>query len=204
MKLIGMLDSPFVRRTAICMKLLGLEFEHQSLSVFRTYDEFRRINPVVKSPTLLLDDGQCLMDSTLILDYAETLANPRKTLMPRDPAARLHELKLIGLALAASEKSVQLVYEQKQRPADKQYEPWAARVSEQLHAAYAVLEKDITSRPLPTDPSRFSQASVSIAVAWRFTQMMLPDVVAETDYPALRLFAAFAERQPVFMQTQPE
>ena len=38
MKLIGMLDSPYVRRVAISLQLLGLRFEHQSLSVFRGFD----------------------------------------------------------------------------------------------------------------------------------------------------------------------
>ena len=52
MQLIGMLDSPYVRRTAICLKLLGLQYEHRSLSVFRTFDEFSMINPVVKAPSL--------------------------------------------------------------------------------------------------------------------------------------------------------
>ena len=74
MKLIGMLDSPYVRRTAISLQLLGVPFEHQSLSVFRTYDQFRRINPVVKAPTMVCDDGTVLMDSTLILQYAEVVA----------------------------------------------------------------------------------------------------------------------------------
>ncbi|MBU4508107.1 MAG: glutathione S-transferase N-terminal domain-containing protein, partial [Gammaproteobacteria bacterium] len=50
MKLIGMLDSPYVRRVAISLQLLDLPFEHQSLSVFRTFDEFSRTNPVVKAP----------------------------------------------------------------------------------------------------------------------------------------------------------
>ena len=49
MKLVGMLDSPYVRRVAILLQVLGLRFEHQSLSVFRGFDEFRRINPVVKA-----------------------------------------------------------------------------------------------------------------------------------------------------------
>lgn len=40
MKLVGMLDSPFVRRVAISLQLLGLRFEHQPLSVFRTFSEF--------------------------------------------------------------------------------------------------------------------------------------------------------------------
>uniref|UniRef100_UPI0019533B88 glutathione S-transferase N-terminal domain-containing protein n=2 Tax=Pseudomonadota TaxID=1224 RepID=UPI0019533B88 len=67
MKLIGMLDSPFVRRVAISLRLLGLPFEHAAVSVFRGFDEFQRINPVVKAPTLVCDDGTVLMDSTLLL-----------------------------------------------------------------------------------------------------------------------------------------
>ena len=71
MKLVGMLDSPYVRRVAISLQLLGLRFEHQSLSVFRTFSEFQRIYPMVKAPTFIADDGTVLMDSTLILEYAE-------------------------------------------------------------------------------------------------------------------------------------
>ena len=81
MKLYGMLDSPYVRRVAISLQLLGLRFEHQSLSVFRGFEDFRRINPVVRAPTLVCDDGEVLMDSNLIIELAESLAHPR-TLMP--------------------------------------------------------------------------------------------------------------------------
>ena len=68
MRLIGMLDSPYVRRVAISLKLLGLPFEHRSISVFRQFGEFAAINPVVKAPTLVCDDGEVLMDSTLMLE----------------------------------------------------------------------------------------------------------------------------------------
>ena len=91
MQLIGMLDSPYVRRVAISLQLLGLPFEHQSLSVFRTFAQFQQINPVVKAPTLVCDDGTLLMDSTLILEYAEALAAPRRTLVPCAPAEKQHE-----------------------------------------------------------------------------------------------------------------
>ena len=53
MRLIGMLDSPYVRRVAIAMQLLEIPFEHDPLSVFSTYDQFRQVNPVVKAPTLV-------------------------------------------------------------------------------------------------------------------------------------------------------
>jgi glutathione S-transferase len=198
MKLIGMLDSPYVRRVAISLQLLGLRFEHQSLSVFRTFEQFRRINPVVKAPTLVCDDGTVLMDSTLILEYAEALARPR-SLMPADVKALSRELRLIGLALAACEKSVQIIYEHQLRPSEKLHEPWLERVTGQLRAAYAALEEEVARHPLPATSETVTQAGVSIAVAWQFTQQMVPDAAPAAAYPALAAFSAKAEALPAFM-----
>src|SRR6186997_2806360 len=133
MKLIGMLDSPYVRRVAVSLKLMGVAFEHQSLSVFRTFEQFRAINPVVKAPTLICDDGAVLMDSTLILDYLEERVVPAKRLMPASGAARREALRLTGLALAACEKCVQIVYEHNQRPEEKRHEPWLERITAQAN-----------------------------------------------------------------------
>lgn len=98
MKLIGMLDSPYVRRVAISLDLYEVDFVHEPLSVFRTFNEFAEINPVVKAPTLVLDDGTVLMDSSLILDYLETLAPDHKKLLPQQAAARAQDLHVLGLA----------------------------------------------------------------------------------------------------------
>lgn len=196
MELIGMLDSPYVRRVAISLQLLGLRFEHRSVSVFRHFDEFRRINPVVKAPTLICDDGTVLMESTLILDYAEHLAAPGRSLMPAATGPRLVALRAIGLALAACEKSVQIIYERELRPAEKRHAPWVARVTNQLTAAYGALDEMIGD--YPGDRTAPDQALVSSAVAWTFTQNLLPDVVHADDYPRLRELAAVAETLPSF------
>lgn len=197
MKLIGMLDSPYVRRVAISLQLLGLRFEHQSLSVFRGFDEFRRLNPVVKAPTLICDDGEVLMDSTLMLQYAEALARPR-TLMPVGAAALQHELRLIGLALAAAEKGVQIVYERGLRPPEKLHEPWVARVTGQLLAAAEALEAELARRPLPAPAAGMHQAGISIAVVWHFNQQMIPELVPAQRFPRLAAFSAAAEALPEF------
>src|SRR5882672_7980303 len=104
MVLIGMLDSPYVRRCAVSMKLMGVPFEHRPVSVFRGFDEFRKVNPVVKAPTLVCDDGAVLMDSTLILDHIESTVASGKRLMPQAVDARREALRLSGLALAAADK----------------------------------------------------------------------------------------------------
>ena len=145
MKLIGMLDSPYVRRVAISLDLLGIEFEHAPLSVFSTFEEFSRINPVVKAPTLLLDDGSVLMDSTLIIDYFETLSTPESKLLPSQPQALARALSTLGLALTACEKAVQIVYEHNLRPAEKLHQPWVERVTRQLLAACAELDKRLAA-----------------------------------------------------------
>jgi len=197
MKLIGMLDSPYVRRVAISLQLLGLHFEHQSLSVFRGFDEFRQTNPVVKAPTLVCADGTVLMDSTLILDYAQALARPR-SLLPHEVPALQHELRLIGLALAACEKAVQIVYERGLRPAEKLHQPWVDRVTGQLLAAFGALETELQQRSLTATTSALTQGGISTAVAWEFTQQTLPGVVPEVAHPALVAFSAQAEALPAF------
>jgi glutathione S-transferase len=196
MKLIGMLDSPFVRRVAISMRLLGLPFEHAAVSVFRGFDAFQRINPVVKAPTLICDDGSVLMDSTLMLIYAEALAG--RSLMPSSPAELTRELRLIGLALAACEKTAQIVYERGLRPAEKRHEPWVARVTGQLNAAYGELEAELAAQPLAASEAGLRQSGLTVGVAWTFTQFLLPEVVPAGGFPHLAGHAAAVEQLPVF------
>lgn len=199
MKLIGMLDSPYVRRTAISLKLLGLPFEHAPVSVFRHFDAFSAVNPVVKAPTLVCDDGTVLMDSTLILDYAEALAG--RSLMPAALPARRQALRVVGLALAACEKAVQIVYERNLRPAEKQHAPWVDRVQGQLSAAAGALEAALGDAPLPVNQRALSQSDLTVAVAWGFIQLMVSDRVPTVDYPRLAAFSAAAERLDVFRET---
>lgn len=198
MQLIGMLDSPYVRRVAICLKLLEIEFEHQAISVFSGFDRFKAINPVVKAPTLVLADGQILMDSSLILEYAAGIAPSGRALLPNQGAARLNALQLNGLALVACEKTVQIVYEQQLRPQEKQHQPWLDRVQGQLQAAYAELEKQL---PQSAVSPFMGSAEVSVAVAWGFTQLMLPGQISDQQHPTLAAFAAQTEQHPAFIST---
>jgi glutathione S-transferase len=198
LQLIGKLDSPYVRRVAISLQFLGLPFEHRPVSVFRDFEQFSAINPVVKAPSLICDDGEVLMESTLILDYAESMATKRRSLMPPAATARQHSLRMLGLALAACDKTVQIVYEHSLRPAEKRHQPWLDRVTGQLLAAYGALETSLHEQPLNGTRESIEQAGITVAVAWNFTQAMLPEVVAANRYPTLSRFSARAESLPEF------
>lgn len=197
MQLIGMLDSPYVRRVAVSLQRLGLPFSHQSVSVFRHFDAFARINPVVKAPTLVCDGGEVLMDSTLILEYAEAMARPR-SLMPVDRRDVPHALRVIGLALAACEKSVQIIYERGLRPPEKQHEAWIERVTGQLLAACDALEAEVVAKPLSLGRTTMSQAGITTAITWHFLQQMIPEIVPVARCPVLAAFSREAEALPEF------
>lgn len=194
MQLIGMLDSPFVRRVAISFDLQNIPFEHKALSVFRNFDAFSAINPTVKAPTLVLDDGSFLIDSTLILEYGDALAG--SSLLPAAPAARARALRAIGPALAACEKTAQIVYEHSLRPQEKQHQPWLDRVQQQLLAALRLLEAETDA----FDVAALDQAAVTAAVTWSFVQLNVARIVSPDDFPRLAAWTARAEALPVFQR----
>lgn len=201
MVLIGMPDSPYVRRVSVSLKLMGLPFEHRHISVFRHMDRFRQINPVIKAPSFIADDGTVLMDSTLILDHCETVAPIGMRLMPAGAKERLATLRLIGLALAACDKAVAVVYENEQRPAERRHAAWLERVSAQANAAFEELELAAAGLPAWFGLNRPNAADVAVACAWRFSQYRVPEVVRAAKYPALAAYSLRAEALPEFAST---
>jgi glutathione S-transferase len=198
-QLIGMLDSPFVRRVAVTARFLGVPYEHNPLSIFKRYDEFRQVNPLVKVPTLVCDDGTMLVDSTLIIDYLESTCATGHSLMPADVADRTKALQIIGVALIAMEKVAQLIYERTQRPKELQHEPWIRRLTEQLQSAVEKMEEFVGDGATWLFGSDISQADITVAIAWRFTQHAVPKRIVPDDFPGLVAFSARAESLPEFI-----
>jgi glutathione S-transferase len=204
MQLIGMLDSPYVRRVALVLRVAGVDYEHRSISVFRQMPEFSAINPVIKAPTLVTDAGTVLMDSTLILGALPRLvpAANLAQLWPQQGVDFEQALRCEALALAACEKSVQQVYETQLRPAEHQHAPWLKRVREQMFTAYDLLEAAWGQRDVAPSEASIDQPSITAAVAWSFTQDLLPGAIDAARCPRLASLAAHAESLPVFQSLQ--
>ena len=78
MILIGMFDSPFVRRVAVSMHLLGIAFEHRNWSVGKDFELIRQFNPLGRVPILVQPDGETLIESAAILDLLDEYAGPER------------------------------------------------------------------------------------------------------------------------------
>lgn len=194
MLLVGMLDSPNVRRSAILGTLLGLEFEHRSVSVFRHMDEFRAINPLIKAPSLVCDDGIVISESLLITQHFEDLAG--RSLRPLDDEARRRDLSLTGIGIVAADKAVAVEYERK-RPEAQRYAPWQERILAQLHTALDLLDRAAERGELSSGPELLP-CDVTAAIAWGFCRFVIPEFVPEERWPALAAQAAACEALDVF------
>ena len=165
--LIGMFDSPFVRRVAVSLQLLGLPFEHRNWSVGKDFELIRQFNPLGRVPALVRSDGEVLIDSAAILEFIDEAVGPERSLLPPSGDARRRALHIVSLALGAADKGVLLLYETIFRPADKHYVPWIERCRNQMHGALAEIDHLAHAREWMVG-GRMTQADITATCVFSF------------------------------------
>lgn len=201
MILIGMFDSPYVRRVGVSMRLLGIDFEHANWSVGRDFEHIREHNPLGRVPTLVLDDGDSLIDSAAILDYLDELAGKDRALLPVSGQPRRDALRLMALATGAADKGIAQVYERIFRPPEKYHRSWTERCRLQMEAALAELDKDCEAR----GPSQWlvgehlTQADVTTACVFAYLNEALNLQASGSAYSAISKLSARCEALPEFL-----
>lgn len=199
MILIGQYDSSFVRRVGIALTLYELPFEHRPWSTFGDAEKIRPYNPLTRVPTLVLDDGDVLIESHIIIDYLDSLVPAARRMFPTQEPERHRALKVAALATGLADKGVSLFYER--RLHGQTSDLWVQRCRTQLAAALDVLETDRASRPSPYwFGDTIGHADIAVTAALRHVTESLPDVVSLDAYPALAAHAARLEALPVFHQ----
>lgn len=197
MILIGQYDSPFVRRVGIALTLYGLSFEHRPWGVFGDTDKIRQYNPLVRVPTLVLDNGEVLIESHLILDYIDSLVPADRVLFPRAEPARHQALKVAALATGMADKVVSLFYEKRLHREVSQV--WVERCRTQISGVLAVLEADRAGRSSAYwFGETLGHADIAVAAVLRALSEAHPGLIEIADYPALAAHAARLEAMPVF------
>ena len=204
MLLIGMFDSPFVRRVAVSMRLLEMPFEHANWSVGKDFDRIREYNPLGRVPTLVTDDGLRLMESAAILDYLDERVGPDRALLPRSGPERRAALNLIAMATGAAEKGVMQLYERVFRPEEKRHAPWVARCHVQMSASLAALDRQVGERGVSQwlVGQRMTQADITAVCAFTFLNDALRVAADRVMYASLATLAARCESLPAFQETR--
>ncbi|HEY2618137.1 MAG TPA: glutathione S-transferase family protein [Acetobacteraceae bacterium] len=199
MILIGQYDSPFVRRVAIALRLYGMAYEHRPWSTFGDAERIAPFNPLRRVPTLVLDNGEALIESGAILDHLDELAGPARAMIADSGERRRQALKICALATGLADKAVSLIYERvlHQTTSDQ----WIARCRTQIADVLSALEVDRTSR---SDRFWFGNAighaDVAVACALRFTREAHPGLFDELRWRALAAHATTCEALTPFRE----
>ncbi|MBP2227401.1 glutathione S-transferase [Azospirillum agricola] len=192
MILIGQYDSPFVRRVAIALRLYGIAYEHRPWSVFGDAAEVARFNPLKRVPTLVLDDGEVLIESGAILDHLDELAGPDRALIARHGPERRRALKVCALATGLADKAVSLVYERVLHQETSAV--WIERCASQIAGVLDALEADRAGRPGPWwFGGAIGHADIAVGCVLRFVGEAHPGVFDAARWPALAAHAAACE-----------
>ena len=196
MILVGQYDSPYVRRVAISLRVLGVPYEHDTRSVFGDFDDMRRTNPLGRIPSLVLDDGEVLIDSAAILDHIDETVGPARALIPRGGPERRATLRRIALATGIIDKAGGgVVYERLVRPAQYRWPDWIERCRTQAAGALAALDRD----DWPAD--RFAQAEITAGVMLYYLKINAPDILQPGTFRKLDALLARCEARPEFQAT---
>ena len=196
MILIGMYDSPFTRRVAISLSLLGYLFEHRAWSVGADFDRIREYSPLGRVPVLVLDSGAVLTESAAILDWLEHEPGGA-LLLPAGGDGRREAMRLMGLASGAADRCVAGVLERIFHPPEHRSEALLARGRVQVEGALAALDDACAARGggwLVADA--MSLADITVACYATYAAQSLP--VDLSSWPALATHVARCEALEVF------
>lgn len=196
MILVGQYDSPYVRRVAISLRALGYSYEHDTRSVFGDFDAMRKTNPLGRIPSLVLDDGEVLIDSAAILDWLDEQVGPERALLPRSGSARRQALRRIALATGTIDKVGAANCERLIRPPRLRWPEWIDRCLTQAQGALAALEADDWPVDAPLD-----QAQITTGCMLYYILVTDPAALAAERYPKLHALSTWMEARPEFRDT---
>ncbi|OQX68721.1 MAG: hypothetical protein B6A08_08535 [Sorangiineae bacterium NIC37A_2] len=197
--LIGMLDSPFVRRVAIALELYGKSYDNLALRTVGDAERFAEYSPLRRAPTLRLPSGELLMDSHVILAYLDEQEPKQRVLLPESPEDRLKARQIIGVAAGLADKAVHGVYELNFHAPEARSRPWLERIRTQLQDSARWLDQRAPESGFLSE--RISHADIIVGTALRFATDAHPDFRLFDLAPRLEAFCARLEALPEFRKT---
>ncbi|MCT4654664.1 MAG: glutathione S-transferase family protein [Cohaesibacter sp.] len=190
--------SPFGRKTKIAAKLLGLydQITVENGDTKDPSDSLRNQNPLGKIPILIMEDGETIYDSSVILDSLDRMAGGGK-IIPEGDENRRKALTLQALADGIMDASILCVYETRMRPENERSPAWVDYQSEKVDRALTYLEQNA-----PALENGINVGHISLACALGYRDLRFGKNWRES-YPNLASWLEdFAAKVPAFEATK--
>ncbi len=203
MKLIGSTTSPYVRKVRIVLAEKKLDYQFVLDNPWGTDTVVTQSNPLGQVPCLVMEGGEAVFDSRVIVEYVDTLS-PVGKLIPAQGRERAEVKTWEALADGIMDAAVlaRLEATWAGRSAEQRSSAWIDRQLEKVRAGVKAMSTGLGDKAFCSG-AHLSLADVSTGVALGYLDFRFPDMDWRTPYPNLgRLFDRLAQR-PSFLETLP-
>ncbi|OEZ62227.1 glutathione S-transferase N-terminal domain-containing protein [Duganella sp. HH105] len=202
MKLIGSLASPYVRKVRVVLAEKKLDYQFELENVWAPDTTIDKLNPLGKVPSLVMEDGNVMIDSRVMVEYLDTLT-PVCKLLPPNGRDRADIKCWEALADGMLDAAIIVRLERTQRPPELQSEAWMERQMRKVHLGLASLSEKLGESAYCAG-IHYSLADVAVGCTLGWLSFRFPEITWRDDHPNLaRLFDKLSERQS-FKDTVPQ
>ncbi len=191
MKLLYQTHSPFARKVLVFAHETGIvnqiEVVHHETSPTNRNEEVFALNPLGKVPVLITDQGDSIIESSVICDYLDNLHSGTK-LIPSILSDRMQALQMQAIADGISEAGILVRWESTRRPEELRYSPFLNGQLEKVISGYGFIEENINL----DGQLNIGHIAIATSISWLEFRGVAP---FRNDYPKLTSwYDAFTER----------
>jgi glutathione S-transferase len=202
-RLVGSLTSPYVRKVRIVMAEKRIEYHFEVEDVWSPETKIKDTNPLGKVPCLIMEGGEAVFDSRVIVEYVDTLS-PVGRLIPASGRERVEVRTWEALADGLLDASITARLEQTWagRSEAQRSAAWIDRHMHKVHAALKAMSQGLGERPWCCG-IHMTLADIAVGCALGYLDLRFAQIEWRRDYPNLaRLHDKLVQRQS-FIDTEP-
>ena len=202
MKLIGSLTSPYVRKVRVVMAEKKLDYQLELEDVWAS-DHILESNPLGKVPCLVMEGGEAVFDSRVIVEYVDTLSPVGRLIPERGrERAEVRTWEALGDGLLDAAITARLEQTWAARTEGQRSAAWIDRQMRKIEAALAAMSKGLGEKPFCSG-IHFSLSDIAVGCALGYLDLRFPRIDWRSDYANLaRLHDKLVQRQS-FIDTAP-
>ena len=203
MKLIGSSTSPYVRKVRVVMAEKKLDYRFQEEAVWSEETKISEFNPLGKVPCLVMEGGEAVFDSRVIVEYLDTLS-PVGKLIPSSGRERAEVKTWEALADGVLDAGVLSRMEStwQHRKDGERSQAWIDRQHGKIKAGLAAMSQGLAEKPYCSG-IHLSLSDIAVGCALGWLAFRFPEIDWRGDHPNLaRLYDKLMQRQS-FKDTQP-
>ena len=202
MKLIGSLTSPYVRKTRIVLVEKKIEYEFVLEDVRSPSPTFHELNPLGKIPCLVMEDGKAIYDSSVIVDYLDTMT-PVGKLLPATARERAEVKCYEALADGILDAAVLAYLEKHRRKPEEQSKDWMDFQNQKALTGLKALSAHLGNKSFFFD-NRYTLADIAVGCALGWLSFRCPEIEWEKEYKNLANFYTRLSERQSFQLTEPK